>query len=599
MKLLSSSKFIFVFVTGIMFISLAGCSNSDDGKRFVLIPGAGNTIVEYPIFYDVFTTVEQQILPIELPASTPEINPRDVPLYEVFGYSAWQIGDGLPYEKRTDLAPDYVDAPNVSRFLSFFTMSDIHISDKESPAQVNWVGWSAEFGQQMSSAYSPVILSTTHVLDAAVQTINALHENTPFDFGISLGDTINNAQYNELRWYIDVLDGKVITPSSGAHLGADTIDYQKRYRAAGLDKSILWYQVLGNHDQFLMGSYYEFAKSLSAHIGTFILNADEVAGDQPTYAGIHGTGYYMGVVDGSTPYGDIIGAGPEDLFSTPPTVAADAKRHSLVSDSSTSRNWIAEFFKTTTKPDGHGFNLVDPARKAIDPGFACYSFEPKSDIPIKIIVLDDTCKGSVDDETTAYAAGCLDDERKNWLRAELQDGQDHDKLMIIAAHIPIRPQKTLLDPTITSLSHLDDVTMLAELHTYPNLILWISGHRHMNVVTPQPYDPNPLLDPIQGPANSFWEVETSSLRDFPQQFRTFDIRRNSDNTISIIITNVDPAVSGDSPAAKSRGYAVGSARVFGNYDISDTASQSYNAELVQQLTLDMQGIVAVTPGSDL
>jgi hypothetical protein len=40
----------------------------------------------------------------------------------------------------------------------------------------------------------------------------------------------------------------------------------------------------------------------------------------------------------------------------------------------------------------------------------------------------------------------------------------------------------------------------------------------------------------------FWQVETSSLRDFPQQFRTFEILRNNDDTISILATNVDPAV---------------------------------------------------------
>jgi hypothetical protein len=43
-------------------------------------------------------------------------------------------------------------------------------------------------------------------LDAAVQTINALHKINPFDFGISLGDASNSTQYNETRWYIDVLD---------------------------------------------------------------------------------------------------------------------------------------------------------------------------------------------------------------------------------------------------------------------------------------------------------------------------------------------------------------------------------------------------------
>ena len=59
----------------------------------------------------------------------------------------------------------------------------------------------------------------------------------------------------------------------------------------------------------------------------------------------------------------------------------------------------------------------------------------------------------------------------------------------------------------------------ASLHApHPNLILWLSGHRHVNVITPQAG---------ADAQHSFWEVETSSLRDFPQQFRTFDIRRNS------------------------------------------------------------------------
>ncbi len=95
-----------------------------------------------------------------------------------------------------------------TRLLNFFTITDIHITDKESPAQAIYFGYKGG----VSSAYSPVMLYTTHVLDAAVQTINALHKKKPFDFGISLGDTCNNTQYNELRWYIDVLDGKVINP---------------------------------------------------------------------------------------------------------------------------------------------------------------------------------------------------------------------------------------------------------------------------------------------------------------------------------------------------------------------------------------------------
>jgi hypothetical protein len=159
--------------------------------------------------------------------------------------------------------------------------------------------------------------------------------------------------------------------------------------------------------------------------------------------------------------------------------------------------------------------------------------------------------------------------------------------MIIAAHIPILPQTSLSDATITQQFCLNDPVLLRRLHDYPNLILWISGHRHLNVVTAQP-------DPLGHPANSFWEVETASLRDFPQQFRTVDIRRNGDNTISIFVTDVDPAVTPGSPADKSRGYAIGAARTFGATPaiISDTTSHAYNAELVKQLTPEMQRKVA-------
>lgn len=84
--------------------------------------------------------------------------------------------------------------------------------------------------------------------------VNAGHSRTPFDFGISLGDTANNSQYNELRWYINVIDGQMITPGSGDNLGAGSIDYQTPYQSAGLITSIPWYQVIGNHDQFWCGS---------------------------------------------------------------------------------------------------------------------------------------------------------------------------------------------------------------------------------------------------------------------------------------------------------------------------------------------------------
>ena len=49
--------------------------------------------------------------------------------------------------------------------------------------------------------------------------------------------------------------------------GPATIDYQKPYKAAGLDKTIPWYQAIGNHDQYWSGIGYENAKLRQAHVG--------------------------------------------------------------------------------------------------------------------------------------------------------------------------------------------------------------------------------------------------------------------------------------------------------------------------------------------
>ena len=122
--------FSFLFTLALL-AQLAACGGGDSSSQ--------QAAAEWPIAKDVYTTAEQQILPIALPEFTPQINPRDVWLYEVFGYSAWQVGPALGHVKRTDLAPGNT-ATNAARLLSFFTITDIHISDKESPAQVNYVG---------------------------------------------------------------------------------------------------------------------------------------------------------------------------------------------------------------------------------------------------------------------------------------------------------------------------------------------------------------------------------------------------------------------------------------------------------------------------
>ena len=178
-------------------------------------------------------TRQRTITPVALTNAPPVIYPSAVSNYAVYGYSSWQWGPGEDEGQQfTNMPAGYSGATNAARLLSFISISDAHITDKESPCQAIYASYQGG-STNNPSTYSPVMFSTTQVLDAAVKTANALHRLLPFDFAISLGDEANGPQYNELRWFIGVMDGQYITPSSGTHAGANTIDYQKPYQAAG------------------------------------------------------------------------------------------------------------------------------------------------------------------------------------------------------------------------------------------------------------------------------------------------------------------------------------------------------------------------------
>jgi len=527
-----------------------------------------------PATEKVYTTVDRTIVPINAYTFPLLIGPNEVTKFSQYGFGFWGYGPGVPYQKRLDLMPAGYTGDNVSQaasLLHFFSISDIHITDKESPAEAIYYGYK----WNIISGYSPSMLYTTHMLNAAVKTINGLHQTKSFDFGLSLGDAINSSQYNELRWFMDVMDGKFINPDSGVkddpNPGPNN-DYQDEYKAEGLDPSIKWYQTLGNHDHIWMGMFPPDTYVRDRMTGSTILELGNIFTDK---AGLATRGFYMGAIDGKTVNGEIVGAGPVSSFAVPPTVPADKNRFPLAK-----KEVIGEFLKSTSQPAGHGFTAAMAST-----GFANYTFEPKSDIPIKVIALDNT-NNADKPVTDAYGKGYIDKERYDWLVAELDKGQAEGKLMIIAAHIPIKVKidpSTLLGQSMiwSRDSYKNEDEMLATLHNYPNLILWVSGHRHLSVVTPQP-SPDPAK-----PELGFWEVETPSLREYPQQFRTFQIVRNSDNTISIFAADVDPVAPEGSLVARARSYAIAANQLF--KIVQDPMPTGVvNVELIKKLSLDMQ-----------
>jgi metallophosphoesterase (TIGR03768 family) len=559
----------------------------------------------YPIDSTVVKTTTRVLrFPVPVQPSGPDSNTglykTELDQIQSYGnfdpvYGAWtNSSQGLPAVQRTDLMPvHYVPSslPRISQLASFFAITDIHVTDKEAPNQLIYLQQrDAAFSGSNTSIYSPVMPYTTQVLDAAIQTVNALHAQAPFDFGLSLGDAANSSSYNELRWYIDVIDGRVIVPSSGAHLGAATVDYQMPFQAAGLDRSIPFYQAIGNHDHFLIGSFPVYADPsiglAASYLGDTVWAIPDILVPSPPNfpriadidnfrnpaPPVSPARYYQGVIDGASPTGAITGAGPVGFHDSPPKVAADPDRRSLLKT-----EWIQQFFDTTSNPVGHGFALVEPGQPE---GFACYSFLPDPSVPLKVIVLDDT-QSETDGSKDIHGHGYLDAHRWAWLQRELDAGQAANQLMIIAAHIPIGVAglasgmewwDSAADPDAVEQNSVSLAELVAKLQDTPNLLVWLAGHRHFNVV--KAFPPVDLLERDGAPWKGFWQVETSSLRDYPQQFRTFEVFLNGDYTVSIVTTNVDPAVRAGTPAATSRTQSVAAQQIVQNDLVQNNVNQS-------------------------
>ena len=90
----------------------------------------------------------------------------------------------------------------------------------------------------MTSVYSPVMLYTTHVLDAFIQTVNALHKQpgNAFDFGISLG--MSQIALSTMNCGIWTSLPANTSPELRLPRGSRYHRLSKTYQAAGLDRTI-------------------------------------------------------------------------------------------------------------------------------------------------------------------------------------------------------------------------------------------------------------------------------------------------------------------------------------------------------------------------
>jgi hypothetical protein len=123
--------------------------------------------------------------------------------------------------------------PNNASILNFLQLSDFQMVDEESPGRVEFLDTTqrAPGLNPFSAAYRPQESLTTQVTEAMVR--QARNTTSPvtgeqLDLTILTGDNADSQQYNETRWFIDILDGTTgdedPDPDMNPQEGGDKID---------------------------------------------------------------------------------------------------------------------------------------------------------------------------------------------------------------------------------------------------------------------------------------------------------------------------------------------------------------------------------------
>jgi len=387
-----------------------------------------------------------------------------------------------------------VAPPSRGSLINFLQLSDFQIVDEESPGRVEFLDSSQDASGPTKAAYRPMETLTTQVAEAMVRAIRGARSpltGEPLDLTILTGDNADNQQYNEIRWFIDILDGGAsVSPDSGVGTAVcpanpDSVydglrgggtggyyepdssepgedgdgyspDREVNQSSAGVDVTVRdftglferanepfrseglgmpWYTAFGNHDALVQG------------------NSPEAFGGPQGESGESFNPGYHGIVTGCAKPTQ---AATEGFFGDPTSariVPPDEERCFLAKNTPVSgapgpcaaTSFIDEHFVTSGTPAGHGFlptGELSPAQQeagyglpfsadANDDGY--YSFSPRGGL--RFIVLD-----TITDEcgTILCSEGSIDDAQFLWMADQIERATSMRQYVIVFGHHTLR-----------------------------------------------------------------------------------------------------------------------------------------------------------------